>query len=701
MAGGPGVSTGFEREGPDVKTEERTTELDVVVDDAPLIAHGISVHYGGVRALADVHLRVEAGEIVGLIGGNGAGKTTFMDCVSGYVTPERGGTLTAFGSDVGRLAPELRPYLGIVRSFQNAFLYPQLSVDEALLVAMERHRPSGLVSSLLGSRSSRAAEAEKREWVDELVARLGLELYRSKRIGQLSTGTRRVVDLATTMAQRPKLILFDEPHDGTRAAGDRSVRPAGPLGARHAGLRGADHRARHAAHHVRGRPLVRPRDGTCDRRRDAARGHVRRPCDRVLPRLRRGGDPAIGHAIGPTIRLGITKGETETMTMTGANLIAGAESASGDVVFHSVDPRTGGRGATDFHEATPDEIARAAAAAAEAAPELARTPAPDIAALLHAIADGLDGAGEDLIALADSESALGETRLVGERARTTGQLRAFADLVRSGRHLEPVVDEATDARPDVRRMLVPIGPVAVFGASNFPLAFSVPGGDTASALAAGCPVIAKGHPSHPGTSELCARVIADAVQATGLPPGTFSLVQGASADVGRALVLAPEIAAVGFTGSERGRTCALRSRGDASVSANAVFAEMGSLNPVFVTSAALAARGSDIANALASSVLNGAGQFCTKPGLLFVADDGATSFVDTLARCDWWRAHARNRCSIRASANPSSRWWRRAPGGPGRRRGRAGRSRRARRHVDVTVAPRHRPRDLHRERAAA
>ena len=334
------------------------------------------------------------------------------------------------------------------------------------------------------------------------------------------------------------------------------------------------------------------------------------------------------------------------MTMTGANLIAGAESASGDVVFHSVDPRTGGRGATDFHEATPDEIARAAAAAAEAAPELARTPAPDIAALLHAIADGLDGAGEDLIALADSESALGETRLVGERARTTGQLRAFADLVRSGRHLEPVVDEATDARPDVRRMLVPIGPVAVFGASNFPLAFSVPGGDTASALAAGCPVIAKGHPSHPGTSELCARVIADAVQATGLPSGAFSLVQGASADVGRSLVLAPEMSAVAFTGSGVvGR--ALFDLAATRENPIPVYAEMGSLNPVFVTSAAIDARGDKIAEVLAASVLQGAGQFCTKPGLLFVPDD-ADPFVDAIAR----RLHA---ADAQAMLNPRIR----------------------------------------------
>ncbi len=316
------------------------------------------------------------------------------------------------------------------------------------------------------------------------------------------------------------------------------------------------------------------------------------------------------------------------MTTNGSNLIAGAESADGTITFRAVDPRTGGRGAVDFHEATSDEIARACSAAADAAPVLAATDPATIAGFLHAIADGLDAAGEDLIALADSESALGETRLSGERARTTGQLRAFAELVVSGRQLEVVVDAANDAHPEVRRVLVPIGPVAVFGASNFPLAFSVPGGDTASALAAGCPVVAKGHPSHPGTSELCGRIITDAVQATGLPPGTFSLVQGASVDVGRALVLAPESAAVAFTGSSRaGR--ALFDLASARPDPIPVYAEMGSLNPVFVTPAALAERGDAIADALGVSVLQGAGQFCTKPGLVFVPDDDA--FVAALA----------------------------------------------------------------------
>jgi ABC-type branched-subunit amino acid transport system ATPase component len=192
----------------------------------PLVAENISVRFGGVVALAGVSLRVEAGEVVGLIGGNGAGKSTFMDCVSGYVRPQRGGGVSLFGNDVTHLAPELRPYLGIVRSFQDARLYPGLSVSEALLVAVERHRPSGLLASLLNLRSARRAESEKRAWVDELTESMGLVAFREKRIKELSTGTRRVVDLATTIAQRPRLVLLDEP---TTGLAQRETEAFGPL----------------------------------------------------------------------------------------------------------------------------------------------------------------------------------------------------------------------------------------------------------------------------------------------------------------------------------------------------------------------------------------------------------------------------------------------------------------------------------------
>jgi acyl-CoA reductase-like NAD-dependent aldehyde dehydrogenase len=210
-------------------------------------------------------------------------------------------------------------------------------------------------------------------------------------------------------------------------------------------------------------------------------------------------------------------------------------------------------------------------------------------------------------------------RRAGRRARTTGQLRFFADIVAEGSYAEAVIDPADpDAgRPDVRRVLVPLGPVGVFGASNFPFAFSVAGGDTAAALAARCPVVYKAHPSHPGTDELAARALTAAVAEVGAPPGTFSLIQGTSNEVGEALTLAPEIRAIGFTGSLRaGR--ALHELGATRDEPIPVYAEMGSLNPVFVTRGALRDRGEEIAEGLVGSMTMGTGQFCTKPGLVFV-----------------------------------------------------------------------------------
>lgn len=185
-----------------------------MTDELPLVAEGVSVTFGGVRALRDVSLEVRPNEIVGLIGGNGAGKTTFMDCVSGYVRPAEDSRLVSFGEELGPLPAELRPYTGIVRSFQDARLYPGLTVTEALLVAVERRRPSGLFSSMLGLASSRRAEAQKREWVDEIIDSMGLVRYRENKISELSTGTRRVADLATVIAQEPRLVLLDEPTAG-------------------------------------------------------------------------------------------------------------------------------------------------------------------------------------------------------------------------------------------------------------------------------------------------------------------------------------------------------------------------------------------------------------------------------------------------------------------------------------------------------
>jgi acyl-CoA reductase-like NAD-dependent aldehyde dehydrogenase len=331
---------------------------------------------------------------------------------------------------------------------------------------------------------------------------------------------------------------------------------------------------------------------------------------------------------------------TDTATappqVTGAHLIAGAERPvpPGADTFQAVDPRTGQPTGTRFAEAGADDVAAAAAAAASAFGELRAWPGRRRGELLRSIAARLEEQREPLVAVADAETALGRDRLVGELARTCAQLRAFAALVEDGSYVGAIVDHAdpgaTPPRPDLRRMMVPVGPVAVFGASNFPFAFSVPGGDTAAALAAGCPVLVKAHPAHPGTSELCGRAIAEAVRAAGAPAGTFSLLQGRTPEVGRALVLAGEVKAVGFTGStEVGR--ALFDLAASRPEPIPVYAEMGSINPVFLAPGALATRGKALADQLAASITLGAGQFCTSPGLVVVpADERGEALVERL-----------------------------------------------------------------------
>jgi NADP-dependent aldehyde dehydrogenase len=328
---------------------------------------------------------------------------------------------------------------------------------------------------------------------------------------------------------------------------------------------------------------------------------------------------------------------TAQSPLTGANLIAGEERlTTGGPTYRAADPRTGALGPVAFHEATAADVGDAATAAAAAFALTRGRPQERTVELLQAIADRLDADAEAIVATASQETALDTTRLTGELARTVAQLRMFADLVAGGDHLEAVLDPPDPTRipprTDLRRMLVALGPVAVFGASNFPLAFGVAGGDTASALAAGCPVVAKAHPAHPGTSELCGRAIAAAVAEAGFPAGWFSLVHGTGAEVGGLLVRAPAIAAVGFTGSLRaGR--ALHDLAAARPRPIPVFAEMGSVNPLLVTPAALAERGDAIADGLAGSLQMGVGQFCTSPGLLLVpAGDEGDAFVARLAQ---------------------------------------------------------------------
>ncbi len=270
------------------------------------------------------------------------------------------------------------------------------------------------------------------------------------------------------------------------------------------------------------------------------------------------------------------------------------------------------------------DVERACALARAAADPWRRSLPEQRARLLEAVAEGLLALGDVLIERAHLESALPVARLQGERGRTVGQLRLFAQALRDGHWSAATLDSALPERAplpraDLRSHKIAIGPVAVFGASNFPLAFSVAGGDTAAALAAGCPVIAKAHPAHPGSSELVGRVIQQAVRELGLPEGLFSLLHDAGTALGQALVAHPVIQAVGFTGSRRGGQ-ALMAVAQARPQPIPVYAEMSAINPVFLLPAALAARAETIAQGFADSLTLGVGQFCTNPGLLVGLD---------------------------------------------------------------------------------
>jgi 2,5-dioxopentanoate dehydrogenase len=274
---------------------------------------------------------------------------------------------------------------------------------------------------------------------------------------------------------------------------------------------------------------------------------------------------------------------------------------------------------TPLVEAAAEDVDRAVTAADRAFHLYRSEPPERRAALLEQIAVEIEALGDDLLAVAHAETALPiAERLAGERTRTVRQLKLFAEVIREGSWIDARIDRADPGRqpprPDIRRMLIPIGPVAVFAASNFPLAFSVAGTDTASALAAGCPVILKAHPAHPGTSTLTATAVVRAIEKTGMPPGVFSLLQSSRNDIAVALVQHPLTKAVAFTGSlTAGR--ALFDAGAARPEPIPVYAEMGSVNPVFVLPGALEARADAIADGLAQSVTLGVGQFCTCPGI--------------------------------------------------------------------------------------
>ena len=312
------------------------------------------------------------------------------------------------------------------------------------------------------------------------------------------------------------------------------------------------------------------------------------------------------------------------MTIQGRSLIGFGEGATGRSTFRAVSPRTGEALEPLFHSASVEEVNLAAQLAADAFGVYGNADCTAKAKLLSAIASRLEGITELLVERAGRETALPEARLRGEIARTTGQLRLFARVVEEGSWVMARIDRADPARklaatPDIRSVLRAIGPVAVFGASNFPLAFSVAGGDTASALAAGNPVIVKAHPAHPGTSELVGHAIREAVRECGLPEGTFSLLFDSGTAVGAQLVQHPFIKAAGFTGSQ----AAGRALFDLAVRRPEpipFYGEMASTNPLFVLPGAAATEGERIAADLYGSFTLGAGQFCTKPGLVFVEE---------------------------------------------------------------------------------
>lgn len=308
-------------------------------------------------------------------------------------------------------------------------------------------------------------------------------------------------------------------------------------------------------------------------------------------------------------------------------ILIGSRTLQREARFSAIDPATGAALEPSFSSAGTDEVAAAAALAVAAFPAYAATDPANRAAFLEACGDAIAALGDELIVRAMAETGLPRARLEGERGRTVGQLRLFAQTVRQGDWLDATIDPALPERtplprPDLRRLNLPLGPVAVFGASNFPLAFSVAGGDTASALAAGCPVIVKGHPAHPGTGELVARALLAAVESSGMPEGTFSYLPGETNELGAALVSDPGIKAVGFTGSRAGGL-ALMKLAAQRAEPIPVFAEMSSINPVVLMPAALDARAEAIAPAFVQSLTMGAGQFCTNPGLVLAVDSPA------------------------------------------------------------------------------
>jgi NADP-dependent aldehyde dehydrogenase len=326
--------------------------------------------------------------------------------------------------------------------------------------------------------------------------------------------------------------------------------------------------------------------------------------------------------------------ETQELSLAGLSLIGDQKGERQGKAFRAVNPANAAELEPVFYSATNAEIDRAASLAEAAFPVFANLSGRDRAAFLCRIADGLAAEGEAIIGRANLEAGLALPRLQNELGRTTGQLRLFAEVLEEGSWVNARIDEADRdrkpfPRPDIRSMLRPLGPTAVFGASNFPLAFSVAGGDTASALAAGNPVIVKAHPAHPGTSELVGKVIQKAVRECGLPAGVLSLLFDAGIEVGTALVQHPSIKAVAFTGSASGGQALMRLAAQRPEPIPC-YAEMGSTNPLFILPGAMRERSAQLAKGVQTSFTMGSGQFCTKPGLVFVPQDESAEFTASL-----------------------------------------------------------------------
>lgn len=323
-----------------------------------------------------------------------------------------------------------------------------------------------------------------------------------------------------------------------------------------------------------------------------------------------------------------------TTQLTGTSFIGWSRSAGTETTGNGIQPGTGSVLEPAYMAATSQEVDKALSLAASAFPTYSNLSGKERAGFLRAIAMEIEGAVEDIVERGQLESALPEPRLRGETGRTTGQLRMFADLIEEGSWVDARIERAQpDRQPlpkaDIRSMLRPLGPVAVFCASNFPLAFSVAGGDTASALAAGCPVVVIAHSSHPGVAEIVAAAVVRAAQATGMPEGVFSLLYGGGRTVGQAVVKHPVIQAVGFTGSRSGGTALMKTASEREQPIP-VYAEMSSINPMVFLPGAMAKGEEALAEAFYGSLTLGVGQFCTNPGLVFIADGAGDAFVEKL-----------------------------------------------------------------------